>query len=65
MLEWIGGELEPEAFDLDEINVELQRLTQSEVRRRPRYLCGPHLWWTRRGLWVVRKIGLTPRQDQM
>jgi Plasmid pRiA4b ORF-3-like protein len=36
MLEWIGGEFDPEAFDLDEVNVELQRLTSSEVRRRPR-----------------------------
>jgi hypothetical protein len=36
MLEWIGGEFDPEAFDLNEVNVELQRLTQSEVRGRPR-----------------------------
>jgi Plasmid pRiA4b ORF-3-like protein len=36
MLEWIGGEFGPEVFDLDEVNVELQCLTQSEVRRRPR-----------------------------
>ena len=36
MLEWIGGEFDPEAFDLDEVNVELQRLTQLEVRRKPR-----------------------------
>jgi hypothetical protein len=36
MLEWIGGEFDPEVFDLDEINVALQRLTSSEVRRRPR-----------------------------
>jgi hypothetical protein len=36
MLEWIGSEFDPEVFDLDEVNVELQRLTQSEVRRRPR-----------------------------
>ena len=36
MLEWIGGEFDPEAFDLDEVNVELQRLTSSEVKRRPR-----------------------------
>ena len=36
MLEWVGGACDPEAFDLDEVNVELQRLTSSEVRRRPR-----------------------------
>jgi hypothetical protein len=36
MLEWIGGEFDPEAFDLDEVNVALQRLTPSEVRRRRR-----------------------------
>ncbi len=36
MLAWIGGEFDPEVFNLDEVNVELQRLTQSEVRRRPR-----------------------------
>jgi len=36
MLEWIGGEFDPEVFNLDEVNVELQRLTQSEVRRRHR-----------------------------
>ena len=36
MLEWIGGAFDPEVFDLDEVNVELQRLTHSEVRRRPR-----------------------------
>ena len=36
MLEWIGGEFDPEVFNLDEVNVDLQRLTQSEVKRRPR-----------------------------
>jgi len=36
MLEWIGDGFDPEAFDLDEVNVELQRLTSSEARRRPR-----------------------------
>jgi hypothetical protein len=36
MLEWIGGAFDPEVFDLDEVNVEMQRLTSSEVRRRPR-----------------------------
>ena len=36
MLEWIGGEFDPEAFDLDEVNVALQRLTSDEVRRRLR-----------------------------
>jgi hypothetical protein len=35
MLEWISGEFEPEAFDLDEVNRELQRLT-SPVGRRQR-----------------------------
>jgi len=30
------GEFDPEAFDLDEVTVALQRLTPSEVRRRPR-----------------------------
>jgi Plasmid pRiA4b ORF-3-like protein len=36
MLEWIGGEFDPEAFDLDEVNRELQHLTSSEGRRSPR-----------------------------
>ncbi len=36
MLEWIGGEFDPEVFDLDEVNMELQRLTSSEVGRRQR-----------------------------
>jgi hypothetical protein len=36
MLEWVGGEFDPEAFDLDEVNRELRHLTESEVRRRSR-----------------------------
>ena len=36
MLEWVGGEFEPEAFDLDEVNRELQNLTSPEVGRRQR-----------------------------
>ena len=36
MREWIGSAFDPEVFNLDEVNVELQRLTQLEVRRRPR-----------------------------
>jgi Plasmid pRiA4b ORF-3-like protein len=36
MLEWIGGAFDPEAFNRDEVNVALQHLTASEVRRRPR-----------------------------
>jgi len=36
MLEWIGGEFDPEVFALDEVNMELQRLTPSAVRRRRR-----------------------------
>jgi len=27
MVEWVGGEFDPDAFDLDEMNTELQRLT--------------------------------------
>jgi hypothetical protein len=27
MVEWVGGDFDPDAFDLDEINTELQRLT--------------------------------------
>ncbi len=27
MVEWVGGEFDPEAFDLDEVNRKLQRLT--------------------------------------
>jgi Plasmid pRiA4b ORF-3-like protein len=33
MLAWVGGEFDPEAFDLDEVNRELQRLTPSKVKR--------------------------------
>src|SRR5262249_33442882 len=33
MLEWVGGEFDPEAFDLDEVNRELQRLTPPKVKR--------------------------------
>ena len=36
MRDWIGGAFDPEGFDLDEVNVALQRLTPSEVRRRRR-----------------------------
>jgi hypothetical protein len=36
MLAWVGGEFEPEAFDLDEVDRELQRLTSPEVGRRQR-----------------------------
>jgi hypothetical protein len=36
MVEWIGGEFDPEAFDLDEVNRELQRLTSPEAGRRQR-----------------------------
>jgi hypothetical protein len=36
MLEWVGGKFDPAAFDLDEVNMELQHLTESEVRRSPR-----------------------------
>ena len=36
MLEWVGGAFDPEVFDRDEVNRELQHLTESEVRRRPR-----------------------------
>ena len=36
MREWIGDEFDPEVFALDEVNVALQRLTPSEVRRRRR-----------------------------
>ena len=35
----VGGEFDPEAFDLEEVNTELQRLTSSEVGRRRRW-CG-------------------------
>ena len=33
MRDWIGGAFDPEGFDLDEVNVALQRLTPSEGRR--------------------------------
>ncbi len=36
MREWVGGEFAPDAFDLDEVNRELQRLTSPEVGRRQR-----------------------------
>jgi hypothetical protein len=35
MLEWVEGEFDPDIFDMDEVNRELQRLT-SPVRRRQR-----------------------------
>ena len=35
MLEWVGGEFDPDLLDLDEVNRELQRLT-SPVGRRQR-----------------------------
>ena len=36
MVDWVGGEFDPEAFDLDEINRELQNLPSPAVGRRPR-----------------------------
>jgi hypothetical protein len=36
MLEWVGGEFDPDAFDLEEVNREIQRLTSPEVGRRQR-----------------------------
>ena len=36
MVDWVGGEFDPEAFDLDEVNRELQNLTSPAVGRRPR-----------------------------
>jgi hypothetical protein len=36
MVDWVGGEFDPEAFDLDEINRELQNLTSPAVGRRQR-----------------------------
>jgi hypothetical protein len=36
MLEWVGGEYDPDVFDLDEVNRELQRLTLPEIGRRQR-----------------------------
>jgi hypothetical protein len=34
MLEWVGGEFDPDIFDLGEINRELPRLTSPVGRRR-------------------------------
>jgi hypothetical protein len=34
MREWVGGEFDPEVFDLDEVNRELQRLASPKVGRR-------------------------------
>ena len=34
MVEWVGGEFDPDAFDLDEMNTELQRLKEPEAGRR-------------------------------
>jgi hypothetical protein len=34
MREWVGGEFDPDIFDLDEVNRELQRLTSPGGRRR-------------------------------
>ena len=36
MLEWVGGEFDPDAFDADEVNMELQSLKYPETRRRVR-----------------------------
>jgi hypothetical protein len=36
MLEWVGGEYDPDVFDLDEVNRELQRLTLPEIGSRQR-----------------------------
>jgi hypothetical protein len=33
MVDWVGGEFDPEAFDLDEVNSELQTLTSPKGRR--------------------------------
>ena len=33
MVDWVGGEFDPEAFDLDEVNSELQNLTSPRGRR--------------------------------
>ena len=33
MLEWVGGEFDPDIFDLDEVNRELQNLTSPKGRR--------------------------------
>jgi hypothetical protein len=36
MLEWVGGEYDPDVFDLDEVNRELQRLILPAIGRRQR-----------------------------
>ena len=36
MVDWVGGAFDPEAFDLDEVNRELQNLTSPAVGRRQR-----------------------------
>jgi hypothetical protein len=36
MLAWVGGEFNPDAFDLEEVNRKLQRLTSPAVGRRQR-----------------------------
>ena len=36
MLEWVGGEFDPDVFALDEVNKEIQRLPSPEVGRRQR-----------------------------
>jgi Plasmid pRiA4b ORF-3-like protein len=36
MLEWVGGEFDPDVCDLDEVNRALQRLASPEVGRRQR-----------------------------
>jgi pRiA4b ORF-3-like protein len=33
-MEWIGGEFDPDVFDLDKINTALQNLKEPRVRRR-------------------------------
>src|SRR5262249_38744615 len=33
MLEWVGGEFDPDIFDMDKVNRELQRLTSPGGRR--------------------------------
>jgi hypothetical protein len=34
VVEWVGGEFDSDALDLDEVNTELQRLTYPEVEIR-------------------------------
>jgi len=36
MLAWVGGEFDLDVFDLDEVNMERQRLKSPEVGRRQR-----------------------------